>query len=85
MLSINCGHYGKKIFGLFAENAKQLKGLSQQANWQIRQTPEYQRLTADFAQTQIRWQTNASTAISLAKPISRARRRIQIFPEIFPI
>ncbi len=36
-------------YDVIAENAKQLKLLSQQADWQIRQTPEYQRFTADFA------------------------------------
>ena len=36
-------------YEVIADNAKKLKGLSQQADWQIRQTPEYQKLTADFA------------------------------------
>ena len=38
-------------YEVIAENAKQLKTLSQQADWQIRQTPEYQRFTADFVRT----------------------------------
>ncbi|MEO6181615.1 MAG: hypothetical protein ABIP71_00605, partial [Verrucomicrobiota bacterium] len=50
-------HYAQRVlegiatenFEVIAENAKQLKGLSQQADWQIRQTVEYQKLTADFA------------------------------------
>lgn len=37
-------------FDLIATNALKLKNLSQQANWQIRQTPEYQRLTMQYAQ-----------------------------------
>jgi uncharacterized protein (DUF2461 family) len=36
-------------YEVVADNAKKLKGLSQQADWQIRRTAEYQRLTADFA------------------------------------
>jgi hypothetical protein len=36
-------------YEVMADNAKKLKVLSQQADWQIRQTPEYQKFTADFA------------------------------------
>jgi hypothetical protein len=36
-------------YEVIADNAKKLKALSQQADWQIRQTPEYQKFTADFA------------------------------------
>ncbi len=35
-------------YEVITENAKQLKVLSQEASWQIRQTPEYQKFTADF-------------------------------------
>jgi hypothetical protein len=35
-------------YNLMATNAQNLSGLSQAANWQIRQTPEYQRFTTDF-------------------------------------
>ncbi len=38
-------------YDVIAENSKQLKALSQQANWQIRQTPEYQKFTADFVRS----------------------------------
>ncbi len=36
-------------YQVIADSAKELKALSQQADWQIRQTPEYQKFTADFA------------------------------------
>lgn len=36
-------------FPLIATNAQKLKRLSQSADWQLRQTPEYQKFTADFA------------------------------------
>ena len=36
-------------FSLLATNSQKLKKLSQQADWQVRQTPEYQKFTADFA------------------------------------
>ena len=36
-------------YEVIADNAKKLKALSQQADWQIRQTTEYQKFTADFA------------------------------------
>lgn len=35
-------------FALISTNAARLARLSQSAAWQARQTPEYQRLTADF-------------------------------------
>ena len=38
-------------YEVLADNAKKLKALSQQADWQIRQTPEYQKFTADFARS----------------------------------
>ena len=36
-------------YEVIADNAKKLKALSQEADWQLRQTPEYQKYTADFA------------------------------------
>src|SRR6185295_3823516 len=36
-------------FSLISTNALRLRGLSQAAAWQIRQTPEYQRFTSDYA------------------------------------
>jgi len=39
-------------YEVIADNAKKLKALSQQADWQIRQVPEYQKFTADFARGQ---------------------------------
>lgn len=35
-------------FSLIATNAQKLKGLSQSADWKLRATREYQRLTSDF-------------------------------------
>jgi len=35
-------------FEIIGDNTKKLKALSQQADWRIRQTSEYQRFTADF-------------------------------------
>jgi len=36
-------------YEVIADSAKKLKALSQKADWQIRQTPEYQKFTAEFA------------------------------------
>ena len=35
-------------FSLLTTNAQKLKALSQSADWKLRSTPEYQRLTSDF-------------------------------------
>ena len=35
-------------FSLIATNAQKLRGLSQSADWRLRSTREYQRLTSDF-------------------------------------
>lgn len=35
-------------FSLLTTNAQKLKALSQSADWKLRATPEYQRLTSDF-------------------------------------
>ena len=50
-------HYAQSVlegiatenFSLIATNAQKLKRLSQSADWQLRQTPDYQKFTADFA------------------------------------
>ena len=36
-------------FNLIATNAQKLASLSQAADWQIRQTPDYQKFTMDYA------------------------------------
>lgn len=38
-------------YEVIADNAKKLKALSQQVDWQIRQTSAYQKYTADFVRT----------------------------------
>lgn len=45
-------------YDLIAANAAKLKELSQQEGWRVRQTPEYQRYTADF--------TNCADALASA-------------------
>ena len=36
-------------FDLIATNAQKLNGLSQATDWRLRQTPEYQKFTADYS------------------------------------
>lgn len=38
-------------FEVLSDSARKLKNLGGQADWQVRATPEYQRLTADFVRT----------------------------------
>ncbi|MFN7141026.1 MAG: hypothetical protein ACK4UN_16975 [Limisphaerales bacterium] len=50
-------HYAQRVlegiatenYELIGDNAQRLRRLSQQAEWHIRETPEYQRFTTEFA------------------------------------
>lgn len=46
-------------YALIETNAAKLNAMSQAADWQIRQTPEYQRFTADFSRQAVALQKAA--------------------------